>query len=133
MAKTIQRQRRLSSPRLRRRDGDLFLQLDLQFHVLIARASRNNTVVGLTHNLIRDLELARNIAMREPSTPNWVIDIHECTLAAIRSRDLTLVETVMDEHLSVLERSWEKVSGRALLRPIPDFLKPMARTGLSRP
>jgi GntR family transcriptional repressor for pyruvate dehydrogenase complex len=127
MAQTIQRQQRLVSPRLRRKDEELFLQLDLQFHLLIARASRNNTVVQLTNTLIRDLELARNIAMREPSTPEWVIDIHGRTLAAIRTRNLDLVDSVMDEHLSVLERSWEQVSGRPIAKPTPDFLKPMLR------
>jgi GntR family transcriptional regulator, transcriptional repressor for pyruvate dehydrogenase complex len=125
MARTIGREADLVSAGLGSDAAELFLQLDLQFHLLIARASRNSTVVRLTHNLFRDLELARNIAMREPSTPDWVIDIHERTLAAIRSRNLELVDAVMDEHLSVLERTWEHVSGRALIRPIPEFLKPL--------
>jgi DNA-binding FadR family transcriptional regulator len=127
MARTIQREEKLATPRLRREDEELFLQLDVQFHLLIARASRNETVVRLTNSLIRDLERARNIAMREPSVPEWVVDIHQRTLAAIRCRDLDLVDTVMDEHLSVLERSWERISGRPFARPTPDFLKPMLR------
>jgi DNA-binding FadR family transcriptional regulator len=105
----------------------MFLQLDLQFHLLIARASRNESVVRLTNGLIRDLELARNLAMQAPSAPEWVVDIHTRTLAAIRGRDLDLVDTVMDEHLSLVERAWESVSGRPFARPTPDFLKPMLR------
>jgi DNA-binding FadR family transcriptional regulator len=126
MAQTIQRQDRLIKPELRREDEELFLQLDLRFHLLIARASRNHAVVRLTNNLIRDLELARSSAMREPTVPEWVIDIHQRTLAAIRSRDLDLVESVMDEHLRVLERSWETATGRSLSRPRPDFLRRMS-------
>jgi len=128
MRRTIERQARLATHGLAAEDEELFLQLDLQFHLLIARATRNTTVVRLTHNLIRDLELARNIAMKQPSTPEWVIDIHQRTLAAIRSRNLERVDEVMDEHLSVLERIWQNVSGRALLPPIPEFLRPMLPT-----
>lgn len=123
MARTIRQQESLATPELLSENEELFLQLDLQFHLLIARASRNNAVVRLTHNLIRDLELARNLAMREPSTPEWVIDIHQRTLVTMRSRDLAGIDAVMDEHLSFLERSWERVSGRPLARPTPEFLK----------
>jgi GntR family transcriptional regulator, transcriptional repressor for pyruvate dehydrogenase complex len=129
IAETIERQRQLAHPRLRPEDEEFFLQIGLQFHLLIARASRNTTVVDLTRKLIRDLDVARSTAIREPSAPEWVIDIHTRTLGAIRSRNLELVETVMDEHLAFLERTWEHVSDRPLIHPVPSFLRPMAGTG----
>lgn len=105
---------------------DRFLQLDTQFHVRIARATGNSTIVSLMRTLLRRLEIARDLAMHEPPVAAWVIDIHERTLAAIRSADHERIEVVMDEHLAALERAWERATDRALIRPIPDFLRPVA-------
>jgi DNA-binding FadR family transcriptional regulator len=106
------------------RDGreDRFLALDVRFHLAIARAAGNATLVGLVRSLYRDLEIARDMAMHHETVPEWVIDIHERTLAAIRSGDLDAVDRVMDEHLAELERTWEAETGRALTRRIPGSL-----------
>ena len=32
----------------------------------------------------------------------------------------------MDEHLAQLEQIWERETGRGLVRPLPDFLQPVA-------
>src|SRR4051812_9084591 len=101
---------------------DRFLALDVRFHLAIARASGNPMLVGLVRQLYRELEIARDTAMHHETVPGWVIDVHERTLAAIRSGDLEAVERVMDEHLAGLERTWEAETGRALVRPTPDFL-----------
>src|SRR3954452_14311593 len=105
-------------------DEDRFLQLDVQFHLALARATGNPTVETLMRALIRQLEIARDMAMHAPAVPEWTIDIHERTLAAVRSGDLAEVELVMDEHLAQLERTWEQESARALVRPLPAFLLP---------
>ncbi len=105
---------------------DRFLQLDLQFHLAIARSTRNTTVVGLMRHLLRKLEIARDMALHVELVPDWTIDVHERTLAAIRSADPERIELVMDEHLGKVERLWEEHSGRALVRRLPDFLRPVA-------
>src|SRR3954447_4353418 len=105
-------------------DEDRFLQLDVQFHLALARAGGNPTVETLMRALFRQLEIARDMAMHAPAVPEWTIDIHERTLAAVRSGDLAEVEVVMDEHLAQLERTWEQESARALVRPLPAFLLP---------
>jgi GntR family transcriptional repressor for pyruvate dehydrogenase complex len=101
---------------------DRFLALDIRFHLAIARASGNAMLVALVRQIYRDLEIARDMAMHHETVPDWVIDVHERTLAAIRSGDLDAVDRVMDEHLSELERTWETETGRSLVRPTPDFL-----------
>ncbi|HEY5389363.1 MAG TPA: FCD domain-containing protein, partial [Solirubrobacteraceae bacterium] len=108
---------------------DRFLALDTRFHLRIARASGNSTIVSLMRTLFRRLEIARDLAMHEPPTASWVIDIHERTLAAIRSADHARIEEVMDEHLAAMERSWELATDRPLVRPLPDFLRQLARSG----
>jgi GntR family transcriptional regulator, transcriptional repressor for pyruvate dehydrogenase complex len=105
---------------------DRFLQLDTQFHLRIAGATGNTTIVSLMRTLLRRLEIARDMALHQPPIPDWVIDIHERTLAAIRSADHARIERVMDEHLAAMERNWERETDRVLVRPIPDFLRPLA-------
>ena len=105
---------------------DRFLQLDTQFHLRIARATGNSTIVSLMRTLFRRLEIARDLALHEPPTASWVIDVHERTLAAIRSADHQRIEEVMDEHLAAMEHAWERATDRRLVRPLPDFMRPIA-------
>ena len=93
---------------------DRFLQLDTQFHVRMAEATGNATVVGLMRSLLRQLEIGRDLALRLPPIPEWVVDIHERTLDALRSEDPGLIEEVMDEHLRAMETAWEQETGRRL-------------------
>ncbi len=90
-------------------DEDRFLQLDVQFHLALARASGNPTVETLMRLLFRQLEIARDMAMHVPAVPEWTIGIHERTLAAIEGDDAAELDAVMDEHLGQLERTWEQV------------------------
>jgi GntR family transcriptional regulator, transcriptional repressor for pyruvate dehydrogenase complex len=126
MAATIERQRALATSDDFLRYEDLFLQLDLKFHLAMARATRNVTIVGFMRQLLRALEIARDMAMHAPLVPDWTIDIHERTLAAVRSADFELIDEVMDEHLAQMEQIWERETGRGLVRPLPDFLQPVA-------
>jgi DNA-binding FadR family transcriptional regulator len=87
------------------RDEDRFLQLDVQFHLALARASGNPTVEALMRTLFRQLEIARDMAMHVPAVPEWTIEIHERTLDAIRAQDEEEIANVMDEHLGQLERT----------------------------
>jgi DNA-binding GntR family transcriptional regulator len=64
-------------------------------------------VETLMRLLLRQLEIARDMAMHVPLVPEWTIGIHERTLGALRSGDPDEVEGVMDEHLSQLERTYE--------------------------
>ena len=55
-----------------------------------------------------------------------MIDVHERTLAAIRSADHDRIEPVMDEHLAAMEIAWEAAPGGRSCGPLPDFLRPLA-------
>jgi DNA-binding FadR family transcriptional regulator len=90
-------------------DEDRFLQLDVQFHLAMARAAGNPTVETLMRTLFRQLEIARDMAMHLPTVPEWTIAIHERTLQALRAGDADDVATVMDEHLGQLERTARSV------------------------
>jgi DNA-binding FadR family transcriptional regulator len=126
MRSTIDRKRELAAGPDFLRHEDLFLQLDLKFHLIIARATGNSTIVALMRSLFQRLEIARDMAVHAPTVPEWVIGIHERTLAAIRAADFEAIDVVMDEHLAQLEQIWERETGRGLVRPLPDFLQPVA-------
>ncbi|HYH60966.1 MAG TPA: FCD domain-containing protein [Solirubrobacterales bacterium] len=123
MTQVIDRQRAIAESSDFLAEEDLFLQLDLKFHLTIARATRNATIVEMMRSLLGRLEIARDMAMHASTVPDWVIGIHERTLDAIRSADFELIDSVMDEHLAQLEEIWERETGRGLVRPLPPFLR----------
>jgi GntR family transcriptional repressor for pyruvate dehydrogenase complex len=97
-------------------------QLETRFHLTMARATRNETVVEFMRVLFRKLEAARDLIVGGDDEPGVMIRMHHATLRAIMAGDAAEIEHVMDAHLSVLERRWEETTGRARLRRIPDFL-----------
>lgn len=113
----VDTQRRVAADPQRVRD------LDAAFHLALARATHNATVVALMQTLFQRLEVAKRFAI-EPGEAERAIEIHERTLTGLMSRDPNAIEVVMDEHLSILEQAWERESGRALPRRVPDFLLP---------
>jgi GntR family transcriptional regulator, transcriptional repressor for pyruvate dehydrogenase complex len=97
--------------------------LDAPFHLALARATHNATIVALMQTLFQRLEVAKRFAI-EPGEAQRAIEIHERTVAALMGRDLEAIEVTMDQHLSILEHAWERESGRALPRRVPAFLLP---------
>jgi GntR family transcriptional regulator, transcriptional repressor for pyruvate dehydrogenase complex len=96
--------------------------LDARFHIGIAQATQNRTIVVLMQGLMEQLDVARHVVALDPDEQSQTIDIHERTLEAIASRDQRRIEATMDEHLRMMETAWERASGRALPRTVPDFL-----------
>jgi DNA-binding FadR family transcriptional regulator len=94
-------------------DEDRFLQLDVQFHLALARAAANPTVERLMRTVFRELEIARDMAMHEPLVPEWTIAIHEETLAAVSAGDDAVVDEVMDRHIGRMESTWAEAGQSA--------------------
>ena len=118
LGKTIELQREAGD------DREHALQLDLRFHLRIARATQNQTLADMMGRLLGQLEIARDMSLRDDFEPELAIAIHERTLAAILRGDPDAIEVAMDEHMSFLEQIWERESGRSRLRRTPDFLLP---------
>ena len=57
---------------------------------------------------------------------DWVVDIHNRTLAAIGSAGHERIDVGNDEHLAELEQTWEQQTDRVLVRPVPEFLRSVA-------
>ncbi len=95
--------------------------LDPSFHLAIARATHNATLVALMQTLQQRLRLARH-PLPLADEARLTIEIHERTAEAIASRDPDLIELTMLEHLGVLEDAWRQQTGREVIRRAPDFL-----------
>lgn len=95
--------------------------LDASFHLAIARATHNATLVALMQTLQQRLRLARH-PLPLADEARLTIEIHERTADAIATRDPELIETTMLEHLGVLEEAWRRQTGREVVRRAPDFL-----------
>ena len=95
--------------------------LDASFHLAIARATHNATLIALMQTLQQRLTLVRHpIPLADEG--RLTIEIHERTAQAIATRDPDLIEITMLEHLGVLEEAWRQQTGRELIRRAPDFL-----------
>lgn len=116
MARTIERQRALLADGGVLAHEDRFLGLERQFHLTLARASGNPRLARIMRSLIRDLEIARDMAMHVPLVADWTLDIHQRTLDAVRGGDAEAIEEVMDEHLCQMEDTWAAESGVARSR-----------------
>jgi GntR family transcriptional regulator, transcriptional repressor for pyruvate dehydrogenase complex len=95
--------------------------LDASFHLAIARATHNATLVALMQTLQQRLKLARH-PLPLADEARLTIEIHERTAHAIATRDPDLIETTMLEHLGVLEEAWRRQTGQEVIRRAPDFL-----------
>jgi DNA-binding FadR family transcriptional regulator len=118
MERTIEQQRDPSIT------PERFVQLDIRFHITIARATQNESLVKVMRLLLGGLWIVRQSAMHTTGDFQTAIDIHERTLRAIMSRSPQEVEPAMNEHLDFLETHWREETGRASVRQIPDFLLP---------
>jgi GntR family transcriptional regulator, transcriptional repressor for pyruvate dehydrogenase complex len=96
-----------------------FTEIDLRFHLAIARATRNDVLVGIMRSILSRIAIARDMLQRAPGDAEASIDLHERTLAAILGGDDDEIDAVMDEHLGYLERIWEEESSRKRLRRLP--------------
>ena len=106
MERTIALQREATADHLRS------LQLDLRFHLQMARATRNDTIVSLMRTVLRQLEIARDMALHgAQDEADLAIAIHERTLMALRRRDAKAIAHAMDEHMRFLEPLWETETG----------------------
>jgi GntR family transcriptional regulator, transcriptional repressor for pyruvate dehydrogenase complex len=96
-------------------------ELDASFHLAIARATHNATLVALMQTLQQRLTLARH-PLPLADEARLTIEIHERTAHAIATRDPDLIELTMLEHLGILEEAWRHQTGREVIRRAPAFL-----------
>ena len=83
--------------------GESVVDYDSAFHVAIARATGNQTLVALVQALNDTLRESRNLSFQPESAPAQAISDHAAILAAIRERDPVAATAAMRHHLDRVE------------------------------
>jgi DNA-binding FadR family transcriptional regulator len=125
MQATLNAQKDMLDQGTYRDDPERFAVQDVHFHLRMAAATHNSTIVELMRTLQGRLEFARDFISHQDDNRLWVIDIHQRTLSAIRLADHRQIETVMEEHIRELELAWERTTESSMVRTLPDFLVPV--------
>ncbi len=87
------------------RDDDLALRIrfDHLFHYSIGRAARSRALARFQFQILEHLAVRMRDYFLYREDPGLVIDLHERTLAAIRTREPSVIRQVTLEHLRPLE------------------------------
>ncbi len=85
------------------RRGDSLVDYDSAFHVAIAHATGNATLVALVQALNDTLRESRSLSFRPDAAPSLAISDHAAILAAIRNRDPVAAANAMRHHLDRVE------------------------------
>jgi GntR family transcriptional repressor for pyruvate dehydrogenase complex len=81
-----------------------YLEMDLEFHVVVGQASSNPVLAQLI-NLIRDIYTRYfEIVLKDPEMNKTSLDFHRRLYAALRARDADAARQLILEHLSQAER-----------------------------
>jgi DNA-binding FadR family transcriptional regulator len=109
-------------------DRAAFLDLDLRFHQEIARCAHNETVRSLAKVIVRRLESAYDLAIRDPleTTSKAAIEQHTAIVAANAARDTDRSGAAMSNHLRLLEGLWAEETGYSFVPTVPGFLADIA-------
>lgn len=91
------------------KDRTRFMQLDERFQLTLARASRNHVLINSVQNILRQIRIARDFALREEQamTSEWALSSLTRIYDAVKSGDPAAISREMDEHLSYLEQIWQ--------------------------
>ena len=103
----IEEQRRHGDDRARAIHGEG------RFHRVLWRLAANAPLEQAMRTVYLRLEPILDMAMRTPDDVRASLATHETTLAALRGGDDARLAAAMDEHLALLERIYEDVTGRS--------------------
>src|SRR5262245_65552375 len=81
-------------------------ELDASFHLAMARATHNATIVAMINTLLQRLRPAPRPDLTRPQADR-MLEEHVRTFDAIASRDPDAIAAAMETHLRFHERVWE--------------------------
>lgn len=93
-------------------DTERLIELDLQFHDVLYRASRNDRLVGIIYNLQEQFTRFRSISIQYPGRMENTIEEHTRLVEAVAQRDVESAQQAAREHIEnseqVLLRSFDE-------------------------
>jgi GntR family transcriptional regulator, transcriptional repressor for pyruvate dehydrogenase complex len=88
------------------------MRADAMFHRALVRSCRNETIQAAMRGVGRGLAPIRDAYSGGVAYDRQTLDVHRRQLAAIRSRDESELDAVLDEHFRMLETQFAKGIGR---------------------
>lgn len=93
------------------------MRADAMFHRSLVRACHNDTIEAAMRGLARGLAPIRDAYSGGVVRDTETLDVHRRQIEAMRSGDPAALEPIVDEHLSMLERSFADGIGTAIRLP----------------
>jgi GntR family transcriptional repressor for pyruvate dehydrogenase complex len=84
------------------------LETDLQFHQMVAEATRNPVLVSLVRTLCEMWLQSREATGRAPTSPHKAQEFHQALVEAIRMRNEPLARGVMHRHMEDMREDVER-------------------------
>jgi len=88
------------------------MRADAMFHRALVRSCRNETIQAAMRGVGRGLAPIRDAYSGGVSYDRQTLDVHRRQLAAMRGRDESELDAVLDEHFRMLETQFAKGIGR---------------------
>jgi len=88
------------------------MRADAMFHRALVRACRNETIRAAMRGVARGLSPIRDAYSGGLAYDRKTLDVHRRQVEAMRARDHTRLETILDEHFRMLETQFAKGIGR---------------------
>jgi GntR family transcriptional regulator, transcriptional repressor for pyruvate dehydrogenase complex len=88
------------------------MRADAMFHRALVRSCRNETIQTAMRGVARGLAPIRDAYSGGLAYDRQTLDVHRRQLAAMRSRDATGLDEVLDEHFRMLETQFARAIGR---------------------
>lgn len=108
--------------RQHKEDRHKALQAEERFHRIMWRAADNPVLQETMVRLFADLEVVRDMIMRDEAHMEIALDLHEDTLRALMRGDSVTIDAAMHEHLRYTENLAAEVLDRRVR--IPNVLLP---------
>ena len=87
------------------------MRADAMFHRALVRACHNETIQAAMQDVARGLSPIRDAYSGGMTTDRQTLDVHRKQLEAMRRRDATRLDAILDEHFRMLETQFAKGIG----------------------
>jgi GntR family transcriptional repressor for pyruvate dehydrogenase complex len=86
-------------------DRRVQLHYDHLFHYVMGRAARSDLLAYYQHQILKRLMVILHDYFFGEEDPYQVVEMHERTLEALMGGEETVIDSVMDEHMAIIEQA----------------------------
>lgn len=84
------------------------VDLNAQFHILLAQATGNPVFAILLHTVFATPQITRHVALLRDDLSAATIEYHEAIFLAVKKGDGSRAKALMERHIAHIDEAWEK-------------------------